>query len=160
MQVQKYEWRIPSLAHGIDPQAAIAELERIEETLGALTPKNLVEVARSKDNILHDLFEWNDEVAAENYRLAQARRLINNLEVIVVSDGESKQVPVFEIVSTPEHRSYKAITEFSTDDAEQVRRQVVRDISYLRKKLGFYDKFKDAVAKLDEAAGLLGENPE
>jgi hypothetical protein len=43
---------------------------------GAVTPKALVEVARDAKSPIHQYFEWNDEVAAEKYRLYQARTLI------------------------------------------------------------------------------------
>ena len=38
-----------------------------------LTAREIVEEARKKNSPLHDFFEWDDSIAAEKYRLAQAR---------------------------------------------------------------------------------------
>lgn len=53
---------------------------------GTLTPTAVLDDARSPNSPLHDYFEWNDDVAAEKYRLDQARRLIRSVRVEIEVD--------------------------------------------------------------------------
>jgi hypothetical protein len=52
------------------------ELLRIYEERGELTPSIVVEEAEDEESPLHDRFEWDNDKAAHEYRLAQARTLI------------------------------------------------------------------------------------
>ena len=76
---------------GIDPQEAGEELERIKQRDGTIVPAAVVDEARPDDAILHPAFEWQDPVAAEQYRLIQARTLIKRVRVIC---PEPAQEPV------------------------------------------------------------------
>lgn len=54
-----------------------AELDAIADAHGGkLFPHDVVNAARNPNSVLHGCFEWDDSVAAEEYRLHQARKLI------------------------------------------------------------------------------------
>lgn len=53
---------------------------------GILRPADVVNEARNPENILHRAFEWDDTVAAEAYRLEQAKELIR-VQVVVIGDN-------------------------------------------------------------------------
>jgi hypothetical protein len=53
----------------------LAALKSLEVD-GKLTPADVVEAARSKSSPLHDQFTWDDGEAAHQYRLIEARKLI------------------------------------------------------------------------------------
>jgi len=58
-------------------EAILIELEQIRiRNGGILKPQAVVDVAADEDNVLHDQFCWDDEKAAEKYRLVQARQVI------------------------------------------------------------------------------------
>lgn len=61
------------------------ELERLTKVNGGLTADNVVDTARSTASPLHEFFEWNNTVAAQQYRLEQARHLMRS--VVVIYDG-------------------------------------------------------------------------
>lgn len=155
----KYAWRIESFGKGIDPDAAIKEIEKVEATYGSLTPENLIKASEGKRSILHKLFEWDDNKAAHQYRLQQARNLINNIEIIVVSDGKQRTMPAFEIISLPANsgRAYKQVIDMDLNEIEQVRESVKRDIAYLKNKLQNYTEFRDVTASLDSVMSELGK---
>ena len=67
---------------------------------GILTPDAVVKEAKSQDSPLHDLFEWDSQVAAHAYRLDQARALIRSVRVVV--SLETKQVRTVGYVRNPE----------------------------------------------------------
>lgn len=70
-----------------------AALEQIrEENGGHLPPEQVIEYAEDPASPLHDFFEWDDNLAAHQFRLAQARRLIRRVkfEQIVLARGSRK----------------------------------------------------------------------
>jgi len=79
-------------------------LYEILERRGELTPSVIVEEARPDDAPLHDYFEWDDDVAAEFHREAQARRLVRSFKVTYkhTRDGEAIKVREFVSVERPE----------------------------------------------------------
>ena len=69
------------------------ELEKLGQSI---TPGAVVEVARPVSAPLHPFFEWDNAVAAEKYRLFQARNIVNHLQVVVVnSAGESENIKAY-----------------------------------------------------------------
>lgn len=151
----KYEWKIDSFAKDVDPDLAVKELERIENVYGALTPENILEGSKNEEAYLHKLFNWDDQKAANLYRLQQARQILNNIEITIVSDGEPRQMPLYETIVKDNTRVYKSIQEFTGPDAEQVRQQTIREINALKNKLSFFSQFSKASKKLGEAVTLL-----
>lgn len=62
---------------------------------GLLLPADVVAEARSVASPLHHYFEWDDSVAAEAYRLDQARVLIRSVRVVVNYDTLKLVVPAW-----------------------------------------------------------------
>lgn len=89
----KYVFREGRKPKGVKADAAAAELERIYATHRELKPSVIVDESRPKEAPLHPAFEWRDKVAAEEYRLWQARQIVRCVHVI--EDGEKKAAPVF-----------------------------------------------------------------
>lgn len=70
------------------------ELKRIaSEHDGVLQPETVVQEARSKSSPLHDRFCWDDTQAAREYRIWQARQLINIC--VEVLPGRKRHSDVF-----------------------------------------------------------------
>lgn len=151
----KYEWKLKSLAKGIDPNEAIKEIERIENVFGSLTPENVLKASEPGDAILHSLFQWDDSVAAEQYRLQQARTILNNIEVVILSDGQAKHIAAYEVVNLGEGRVYKSIQNMDSKDIEYVKSQVRREIKYLKNKLSAYQEMEQTIKHLDNALETL-----
>jgi hypothetical protein len=89
-------YRMRRCIAGIDPAIAATELERLSKKNGGLTPPDVVGAARPKDAPLHSAFEWDNGLAAEQFRLVQARTLIRAVQVVYEdSDGTERTAPVF-----------------------------------------------------------------
>ena len=151
----KYEWKIGSFAKDVDPDLVVSELERIENIFGSLTPENILEGSKNGSAYLHKLFTWDNQKAANLYRLQQARQILNNIEVVIISNGEPRQMPLYETIVKDNTRVYKSIQEFTGPDADQVKAQTIREINALKNKLSFFSQFSKATKKLDEAVTLL-----
>ena len=90
-----YEWKVP--IYKVPAQDAGEELERISKMHGKLTAEAVVDESRAEDAVLHGCFEWDDQRAAEQYRVSQASKLIRTISVKVeaTDDGQPQQVRAF-----------------------------------------------------------------
>ena len=59
---------------------------------GDLTSARFLEASRPEDAPTHNLFEWNDSIAAERYRLQQATIAINSVEVQIVNESNASVI--------------------------------------------------------------------
>jgi len=83
-----YKWK--NFSYKTSATVAGEVCEELDRTVG-LTPENLVEASRPEDAPLHNEFEWDDAVAAEEFRRTQARLMICNLSIVI---DEQKSEPV------------------------------------------------------------------
>lgn len=86
-----------------DAQVVGERLESIKAKRNALTPELVLEDARQKKSPLHQFFEWDDDVAAEKYRLDQAGHLIRSVQVtfIDVEPQQERQISLSAIPAAP-----------------------------------------------------------
>lgn len=85
------------------------ELRRIHDIRGELKPADVVEESKPKVALLHPCFEWNDTKAATEYRLHQARNIINIVQVTTTDAvGRKSTVPEFINVTTPTDEDARA----------------------------------------------------
>ena len=72
---------------GLPAETVARELNRIADANGGvLDPQQVVNESRSENAVLHPLFEWDDAVAAEKYRVVQARYIIRN---VTIQEGDT-----------------------------------------------------------------------
>lgn len=118
----------------VDTDVVRAELERVRNTNGGdLKPVDVVAAARSEESPLHAMFEWDDSVAAESFRVAQARRLI---QIVLVRAAPLVDGPrtVRVYLSPPEYRAqgrgYVPVEEVKANSnwRAQMLRQAIVDI--------------------------------
>lgn len=144
--------KIPSFAKNIDIDLAIQEMERIETLYGSLTPQNILDASRPKNALFHTLFQWDDTQAAEQYRLQQARTILNNIEVTVISDGQPKQLAVYEVIKQPSSTQvYKSINTMSVNDIDFIRMRTIKELNILKDKLSIYKEFSKVTSSLNQA---------
>lgn len=77
-----------------------ADAQKCYEEMGdsSISPEEVLEIAKNKNSELHKCFEWDDSVAANKYRLQQARNVIQF--IVKVPDKEEEQpTRVFQISS-------------------------------------------------------------
>jgi len=107
----------------------IAELHRIAAKHdGILEPADVVDAARSESSPLHSKFEWDDSVAAEKYRLYQARQLLI-VTVDYIGTGKKATLQrVFVSLTTDRQQEgggYRAMTTILAD--KSCRAQLLED---------------------------------
>lgn len=137
--MSEFNWIMKGLAKGIKPEDAANELSRIQNVYGKITPEVIVREASDKSSPLHSYFEWDDEKAGHRWRVQQARILLNNIQVKVVSDGEERRISVFEVTNTSE--GYKSIDTFTREDVEYVKTDIRSRLKALNEKMKSYNQF-------------------
>lgn len=119
------------------------ELLAVRERYGDLTPANVVDAARDEDHPLHGRFEWDDAVAGEKYRLAQARQLIRVVrEKYTDGQGRLADVRTFHAIPRENGMAYEPLDEIVRNDiATQVLlKSMEREWRQLKAR---YEKFAE-----------------
>lgn len=138
----KKEWAIPDLFPDADAEKVAAELESICDDIKGVKPKEIVEMARDSSTELHKCFEWNDTVAAEKYRLVQAKRIAQNLVYRIVEIERPKIPPVRFLYKTKPREGYKPITFImqKPDEYKALLERAYRELSAFKAK---YSKLQE-----------------
>ena len=115
------EWKIKGL-YKADAETIYNEIMSIGETV---KPSDVVELARDENTALHNLFTWDDSVAAERYREHEAGCILRNIVIVnkdKTEDDKDKVIVVRAIMSTNER----------TKEYTTVQRIVTNKDSYTR----------------------------
>ena len=144
--MKTYNWKLKGLSKKIDAELAVKELQRINELHGELTPEIIVNESKNENSILHNYFEWDNKKAADNWRLHQARMMLNNIEITVISNGETIQMPVYEIIEN----NYCNVTTMTVNEIDIVIKNSIRDLRYIQNKIKILKNFKKLNGLIDE----------
>lgn len=131
--------------------------------LGTFTPSSLVKIAENKKSPLHKYFEWDDTLAAEAYRLTQARHLV--LAIGFDNDGEFSRA--YESIVIDSVRAYAPMDLIQKTPAlmDQVLQSVLREIIFWKDKHqryknifgGIFDAITEAEATLRSSSNEKGK---
>lgn len=149
--MKKYEWKIKGFGKGVEVNTVVQEFDRITTVYGVLTPEIILSEADKPESILHTFFQWEDDKAAHAYRLQQARQLLNNIEINIISSGEERTIGAYEVVTAPEGRTYKNVDVLTKDEADEVRQSTLVELNRTKQKLAFFSKFKKPIEYIDQA---------
>lgn len=81
MAAFKYEFSIERY-HKVSAQVVGEMLEEMHNKGIEVTPEVLLDASRDVNSPTHCEFEWDDTVAAEKYRVEQARNLISHVRIV------------------------------------------------------------------------------
>lgn len=132
-------------------KAARAALKRLIVKHGVLTPRIVLDSARSPQSALHTLFEWDDSIAAEKHRLEQARTIIRTVTVIISTpDMEPRTVRAY--VSPTHGKGYHGIaTVLSREELRlQLLAQAVREMEAFRRKYETIQELSDVLSAMEK----------
>jgi len=127
------------------------ELQRLAAMHGGeLLPRVVVDAARDEESPLHHSFTWDDGKAAEQWRLQQARQIINAVVRYEKVGKTTMAIPVFVSLSPDRERDgggYRVLTTVMSD--EQHRRQMLQDA------VNDMQRFKEKYRRLNELAKVF-----
>lgn len=145
MIYEKVKWKTPGLFNA-DPVKVHEELQTLEER----TPDAIVELARNENSVLHDLFDWDDKIAADKWRKQQARIISCNLIVEKHDDKRDKPIELRLYHMSEKRGSYEEINFFASnaDEYEKLLASAKRDLESFKTK---YRTLKELKSLLEEA---------
>ena len=159
----KYSWKGASRIKA-NAQKAGELCEQLENTVG-LTAKTLLNASRNPDDVLHNEFEWDNDIAAENYRECQARHIINSLIVVPAETikNDTTVTRAFYCLKEDCTKSYKSIQSIiqRPDLTEQLLVQAKRELeSFETKYKSLQDNFtlKPIYKQIQKFNHSKGEN--
>jgi hypothetical protein len=150
VKIKKY---LPSASSRIKQQDAElvgALLDEIEEQgRGDDMPQELLRRSRPNRSPTHHLFEWDDEIAAEGYRLEQARSIIRSIEIVFEEGGD--RVRAFPSVQLGGgERNYVSMRKVLSEP--ELMHQLVEDA---RKDAESWARRHDALRRVAELSGIF-----
>lgn len=86
--MEKFSWKAGA-QFPVKAETAASTIRSLQASLGqdSVSAKELLDASRDGDAPLHSCFEWDDSIAAEKYRLWQARHIINSIEIEVITES-------------------------------------------------------------------------
>lgn len=75
------KWSATGTRFGADAQKCYEEIMEICDDFESATPQAVLEKARDESAELHKCFTWDDSIAAERYRLTEARLVTRQLVI-------------------------------------------------------------------------------
>lgn len=159
----KYSWK-NGYSYSVPAATVGAVLTKIEKKQGAVTSEAFLDYSRNEDSETHNMFEWDDTIAAEKFRLSQARWIINQIEVEIVYDKkEPEQMEVEFLQSAGPINSFVNV-ETKSVGKRAVYHNVVRAMQddnsrkvVLRNALYELNAFKNKYRCFKEFAGVIKE---
>lgn len=103
-----YNWKAGSRIKA-DPQKSGEMFELISQTEAGLTAETLLDANRPKGTPLHEDYEWDNDAAAESWRLHQSRHFLNSLTVCIFNDRAGQSIQTRAVQITTETHKYEPI---------------------------------------------------
>lgn len=137
------EWRFKDL-YKADATAVANELSSIK-----CTPENIVEYARNPESELHKCFEWNDTVAAEKYRIEQARQVLRTL--VIKQENKQDKPPLRLFYKTNQREEYKPINLIVKQDNEyqSLLKRAQDELRAFKRKYSFLTELEEILELID-----------
>lgn len=155
--MKKYKAKKGARINDFDAQVIGQRIEELSHDR-AITPDDLVQDAKIEGSPIHSYFEWNNESAAHQYRLVQARELIRSI-VIETKGGET--VRAFHNVYLEEFEENKYVSLDKALESEPLWKQVVsialREANAWKLKYQTYSELDPIVEAIDLTLEKLKE---
>lgn len=136
---------------------------------GMLSARDVIDAARDPGSPLHDEFEWDDDVAAENYRLAQAGMLIRRVKLTIIkAHPKTKKVTVevtrqFQANPPPaagkeRERGFDTVESMLSDPTKRAAllAMVLKEMQSYRRRYAQLSELADVWAAIDAADDDFG----
>ena len=165
-----YNWKMNGVFK-VDAQKAGEYLSGLAEERKGLQPKDIVEESRDKKALLHPCFDWNDDTAAEKYRIEQAKAIVRSISVTVL-DADVPPVRAFLSITEREpdepgrnrvYMSTRTLME-NAETKDEILKQALMELLSFKRKYSHLEVFStlfDEVEAIQEKlmiAGVGGED--
>ena len=129
--------------------------KEIHEIGDEVKPEQVLNKARDETSELHKCFDWDDTIAAEKYRLHQARLVINHLIVVTHETEDEEKEPVqFRVMlknDSSKDSGYKQTLVMVRDEDEYKKMldQAYRELRSFKQKYSCLSELAEIIALID-----------
>lgn len=130
--MQIVQWKVNGLFHA----DAVKCKQEIESIGTDISPQEIVEFARNPDTELNKCFTWDDNTAAEKWRLHEARAIVRNIVVVDKRDDSAEPVSFRVFHKTESTDGYKPLSLIiqNEDEYKKLLRNCETDLRIIKKK--------------------------
>jgi hypothetical protein len=158
-----YKWRDGARLTGVDPTAAVERLSSIPARMGidegGLSAEIVLEDSRDVSSPLHPAFEWDNEVAAEEYRLEQARHVLASVVVVHVNDEGAEQSEtarrMFVAVRKDGESQSHLYMPVTVETANARLMQALRELASIERRFGDLPELAGVLTALVKARNMM-----
>lgn len=127
-----------------------ADAQKVYQEIGdtSITPEEVLEKARKKRSELHKCFEWDDSVAAEKFRLQQARQIIQLL-VITPKYEDDEPIRAFQISSEKNVYQPTRLIIQQPDEYTQLLKRAKGELFAIEKRYKMLSELEAVFAAID-----------
>lgn len=135
------KWSATGTRFGADAQKCYEEIMEICDDFESATPQAVLEKARDESAELHKCFTWDDSIAAERYRLTEARLVTRQLVIKEVQVPKDRpEVRLF--YKTDNESGYKP-TQIIVRQEDEYKKLLARAYAELRAFKAKYSMLKE-----------------
>lgn len=124
------------------------EIDRLYNIYNKITPEILLDHGSDPESPLHQYFEWNQEKAAESYRLVQAYKLIRSYQIKRETEKGVVKMRKYHVITSSEEDKgdYKDIDDVINDDymKQILEKQILDNLRAAYNKYLSFKKLTDS----------------
>lgn len=140
--MEKVMWRVDGLFK--------ADAQKCYEEMGDynISPEEVLEKAKDENSELHKCFEWDDTVAANKYRLQQARQIIQF--IVKVPQKENEQpTRVFQISSKKNIYQPTVFFQRNNDEYQILLERAKAELTKFKKRYQMLSELEQVMEAID-----------
>lgn len=137
-------WKFGSMFKG-NAEKIYSEIQSIGEEA---TAKQILDYARNENTELHKCFEWDDSIAAERWRLQQARLIVCNL---VYQESEKHEPTRIRVMQSTENNTYKPVRLIlqNKTEYEQLLNRALAELHAFKERYKNLSELEEILALID-----------
>jgi hypothetical protein len=138
---KKYSWSRP---FGISAQVVGEFFYGLPER----TPEAFIQASKRRSAPTHSLFEWDDNKAAAEFRLVQARIIVSSLQVEIISvKGKTEHVRAY--IGMSERGRYVPTLEASAEEITDAEQDCVNEMRRFKARWRALQMVREVIASMD-----------
>ena len=158
----EYGWK-PGTQFRVKAEVAADTIRRLQQTLGKddVTAKELLDDSRREDSPLHSCFTWDDTIAAEKWRLEEARHIISSITFKKIKDEKpSAPLRLFLNVAPVAPRNQGKFIGIdiilkNPDYKKQALLNMMNELRNVQRKYDMYEEFSGVSKAIDDLGDAL-----
>lgn len=139
---ENVKWKVDGIFKA-DANECYREISSLEQ----ITPKAILDFARDENSELHKCFEWDNDLAAEKYRIIQAGNVIRMLYIV----QKDEDTPPVRVLSKTSNTVYQPTRTFlkNQNEYEDLLKRALSELESFRLKYKTLSELEQVFEQID-----------